>query len=150
MTERRATFTSRLAALRKAEPLAVVGSDLELYLRGDPSGAARWRVSQSSAGRRLLHSAGLRAVGEPGPEFLRDPAWTDVTLGDTGGSTTFEWAGSGAEGHWRGHGDPFETRSITWGVAAGEGRAIRFAGCKSESLAQWGRPISRACACAPR
>jgi hypothetical protein len=134
---KREVFRRRIETLRKVEARAVHGSDLDYYLRSDPAGAARRRLSQSAEGRRLLAAAGLEAVATPGPELLADHGWAGVTIGETGGSTTFEWAGSPVMGAWRGHGDPFETRSVTWGAEGGEGRAIRFAGCKQETLGQW-------------
>ncbi|MBI5766801.1 MAG: DUF4838 domain-containing protein [Verrucomicrobia bacterium] len=112
-------------------------SELEYYRRSDPTGAVVRRLSQSESGRRLLMAERMTAIGAPGPELLRDGQWTDVAIGDTSGPAMFEWAGSPAAGAWRGHGDPYETRRITWGSQVGGGRALRFAGCKQETLSQW-------------
>ena len=132
----RTRFLKSHADLRRVQPIAIQTDKLDFYLRNDPAGATRLRLSQSARGRSLLAADKLAGVTPAGPELLQDATWQTIEIGEIGGSTSFEWAGSPTVGAWRGHGDPYEDRRISLGAGEADARSVRFAGCKQEALSQ--------------
>jgi hypothetical protein len=131
-----------LDSLRKTQPLAIRAKLLEEYTRNDPRRRALWRLWPDLAAVSALPgfaaafadlSPLLSARSTAGRELAVDGALRRLQLRKVQDFTALDWVKSGS---WRGHGEPYDTRQISL-VPGLEQGAIRFEGCKQETLSQW-------------
>jgi len=121
-------------------PLAMRSTLIQEYTRNDPRRRVLWRLQQESAVDQSS-PAFIGAFGDLHPgtvpaaahELAVDGDLTQLRLRPVDDFTALDWVKSGA---WRGYGEPHETRKISV-VGDGVRDAIRFEGCKEETLSQW-------------
>lgn len=123
-------------------------TSLKAYLRSDPSARVINRMEQSEDGRAAL-AAGLGAsipgLSEVAQTFttsspmsgnlLMDPNWAGMSVRSVEREIVHDWTPGGNA--WRGHGEPYETRSVHFLTGLDGVRRIRFDGVCAESLGQW-------------
>jgi hypothetical protein len=135
--------------VRRSHPLAIAPQALEIYLRNQPDSRAALALVGTEEGRSLLRAAPdllqgsleitageLESISARGVEVLREADWRELSIRPLGEPTMFDWTTAG--GSWRGHGEPWEGRSV--GLvdrgAGGQG-VLRFAGCRTDGIGQW-------------
>ena len=134
--QRKEEFLRAYSSLRKSQPLAIQTEKLDMYVRSDPTGLARLQLSRTASGKQLLAAEKVATVESSPPELLRNPGWNGLGMSGVGGSISFDWTGQAALGVWHGHGEPSEHRSVEWTTDDTSARAVRFTGCKQETLSQ--------------
>lgn len=159
----RRLLESSVNYLREKQPLAVRARLLDEYTRNDPRRRALWRLLPDLARVGALPGfaaafddllSELTARSTAGREQVVDGGLGRLELRDVRDFTALDWVKSG---YWSGHGEPYETRRITLGPGPAPllsadnpgfvtgtpspggftGKAIRFEGCKQETLSQW-------------
>ena len=144
----RANFVWRFDHVRREQPLAIAPQEIESFLRNEPDGRIARALSQTAAGRALLHHEGylpwrhLGATGDEiarvlneGAETLKDPAWRLVVANPVGSSATSDWTVPGQS--WLGSGEAWEGRTVQLSTRADGRRVLRLAGCRTEGIGQW-------------
>jgi hypothetical protein len=112
----RARLKTVHAEAQRRHPLAIQGEIYPGYLRHDP--AAKLAATGAASGEELLVDRGLRGISiKPAKDFFA----REWVLGE----------------HWRGRGDPFETRELRLVSRPEDGNAMRMAGCQNDALWQW-------------
>jgi hypothetical protein len=143
VTRTRRLLETSVNYLREKQPLGIRAKLLEEYTRNDPRRRALWRLwpDLDNVSRLPGFPAAfadlqpmLAARRTPGRDLIVDGALTRLQLRDIHDFTSLDWVKSG---YWRGHGEPYETRQITIEKPDGTANAIRFSGCKQETLSQW-------------
>ncbi len=129
------------AALQTRYPLALGGSLPEEYLRNNPLGAAVARL-QTEGGELLneltgefpeVTALGKQSVAPAGRPLALDGELQTVRLTPGFDSRTLNWT---LAGQWQGYGEPVELRKVSL-VPGSAQNALRWEGCKQETLAQW-------------
>lgn len=138
----RRVLGERIEALARRQPLALRAKLMDEYTRNDPRRRALWRLwpEREAAARLEGFDAAFGDLAPllaqhrgPGPELNVDGELAKLALRDVDDFTALDWVKSG---YWQGHGEPYESRRISL-VPAGDRKAIRFEGCKQETLSQW-------------
>jgi hypothetical protein len=133
LTAREKVLKETHARVTKATPLAIKATILGEYERNDPRLRAAWRLRALPSTAKLV--SGLHVTGRleaPGKELLQDSFLSDVRIAPPTTSFDLEWVEGGA---WRGHGEPYETRTVSMEQGAGS-RELVMRGCKQETFSQ--------------